>query len=40
MVLIQLLLPTLKAARSDAMAPLTDTRRELADRNTDATAYT
>jgi hypothetical protein len=39
MVLIQLLLPTSGAARADAVAPLAQTRRELADRFSGLTAY-
>jgi hypothetical protein len=39
MVLIQLLLPALGAAGTDAMTPLADTRRELADRFKGVTAY-
>jgi hypothetical protein len=39
MVLIQLLLPTTETARRDAMAPLAETRRELADRFDGVTAY-
>jgi hypothetical protein len=39
MVLIQLLLPTSGAARADGLAPLAQTRRELADRFTGVTAY-
>jgi hypothetical protein len=39
MVLIQLLLPTNVAARGDGPAPLTETRRELADRFSGLTAY-
>jgi hypothetical protein len=39
MVLIQLLLPTPKAAASDAMASLANTRRELANTFTGVTAY-
>ena len=38
MVLIQLLLPT-SAAGADRLAPLTETRRELADRFNGLTAY-
>ena len=39
MVLIQLLLPTSGAARADGLAPLAQTRGELADRFTGVTAY-
>ena len=39
MVLIQLLLPTAGAASTDGLAPLAQTRRELADRFTGVTAY-
>ena len=39
MVLIQLLLPTSTTARPDSLAPLAQTRRELADRFTGVTAY-
>ena len=39
MVLIQLLLPTGGAARADGVAPLAQTRRELADRFRGLTAY-
>ena len=39
MVLIQLLLPTSGAASADGLAPLAQTRRELADRFTGVTAY-
>jgi hypothetical protein len=39
MVLIQLLLPTPVPADSDAMTPLAETRRELADRFKGVTAY-
>jgi hypothetical protein len=39
MVLIQLLLPAPGASGSDAMTPLADTRRELADRFKGVTAY-
>jgi len=39
MVLIQLLLPTIAAAGTDAMTPLTETRRELADKFSGVTAY-
>jgi hypothetical protein len=39
MVLIQLLLPTNIAASGDSPAPLTETRRELADRFNGLTAY-
>ena len=38
-VLIQLLLPTHGAAGADGLAPLTETRRELAERFTGLTAY-
>jgi hypothetical protein len=38
-VLIQLLLPTNGAASADALAPLAQTRRELAERFTGVTAY-
>ena len=39
MVLIQLLLPTSGAAARDGLAPLAETRRELADRFNGLTAY-
>ena len=39
MVLIQLLLPTTAAAGADRLAPLTETRRELAARFNGLTAY-
>jgi hypothetical protein len=39
MVLIQLLLPTNGAAPGDGLAPLAETRRELADRFNGLTAY-
>jgi hypothetical protein len=39
MVLIQLLLPTSGTASADGLAPLAQTRRELADRFTGVTAY-
>ena len=39
MVLIQLLLPTISAARADSLSPLAETRRELADRFNGLTAY-
>ena len=39
MVLIQLLLPTTGAVHSDAMTPLAETRRELAERFKGVTAY-
>ena len=39
MVLIQLLLPAIGAARADGLAPLAETRRELADRFNGLTAY-
>jgi hypothetical protein len=39
MVLIQLLLPTNGAAAADGLAPLAETRRELADRFNGVTAY-
>ena len=39
MVLIQLLLPTAGAASADGLAPLAQTRRELADGSTDITSY-
>ena len=39
MVLIQLLLPTGGPASDDGLAPLAQTRRELADRSTGVTAY-
>ncbi len=39
MVLIQLLLPTSGAAAGDGLAPLAETRRELADRFNGLTAY-
>ena len=39
MVLIQLLLPTSGAARADGLAPLAQTRGELADRFTGVTEY-
>ena len=39
MVLIQLLLPTSAAARHGGVAPLAETRRELADRFSGLTAY-
>jgi len=39
MVLIQLLLPTNGAAAADGLAPLAETRRELADRFNGLTAY-
>jgi hypothetical protein len=39
MVLIQLLLPTNGAAPADGLAPLAETRRELADRFKGLTAY-
>jgi hypothetical protein len=39
MVLIQLLLPTPKAATRDSMSSLADTRRELANRFMGVTAY-
>jgi hypothetical protein len=39
MVLIQLLLPTSGAASADGLAPLAETRRELADRFNGLTAY-
>jgi hypothetical protein len=39
MVLIQLLLPTSGAAPADRLAPLAETRRELADRFNGLTAY-
>ena len=39
MVLIQLLLPTAGAAATRNMAPLAETRRELAERFTGVTAY-
>ena len=39
MVLIQLLLPTTGAARADGVAPLAQTRRELAERFNGLTAY-
>jgi len=39
MVLIQLLLPTTGTARGDAMTPLAQTRRELAERFDGVTAY-
>jgi len=38
-VLIQLLLPPSGAASADGLAPLAQTRRELADRFTGVTAY-
>jgi hypothetical protein len=39
MVLIQLLLPTTSVARADGVAPLDQTRRELAERFNGLTAY-
>ena len=39
MVLIQLLLPTSGSAGADGRAPLTETRRELAERFNGLTAY-
>jgi hypothetical protein len=39
MVLIQLLLPIVEGATTDTMAPLAETRRELADRFNGLTAY-
>ncbi len=39
MVLVQLLVPTTRTARSDAMTPLAETRRELADKFKGVTAY-
>ena len=39
MVLIQLLLPTSGAAGGDSLAPLAETRRELAERFNGLTAY-
>ena len=39
MVLIQLLLPTTASAGTDAMTPLAETRRELADKFSGVTAY-
>ena len=39
MVLVQLLLPTNGAARDDGVAPLAQTRRELAERFNGLTAY-
>jgi hypothetical protein len=39
MVLIQLLLPTTELAGTDAVTPLFDTRRELADKFKGVTAY-
>jgi hypothetical protein len=39
MVLIQLLLPTSGAVRADGLAPLAETRRELAERFSGLTAY-
>ena len=39
MVLIQLLLPTTGVARADGVAPLAQTRRELAERFNGLTAY-
>jgi len=39
MVLIQLLLPTKGGTRADGLTPLTETRRELADRFNGLTAY-
>jgi hypothetical protein len=39
MVLIQLLLPTSGAASADGLAPVAETRRELAGRFTGVTAY-
>ena len=39
MVLVQLLLPTSGAAQADGMAPLDQTRRELAERFQGVTAY-
>jgi hypothetical protein len=39
MVLIQLLLPTTGTAHGDAVTPLTETRRELAERFKGVTAY-
>ena len=39
MVLIQLLLPTTGAASADRLAPLAETRRELAERFNGLTAY-
>ena len=39
MVLIQLLLPTSGAVSADGLAPLTETRRELAERFNGLTAY-
>ena len=39
MVLIQLLLPTSGVARADGVAPLAQTRRELAERFNGLTAY-
>ena len=39
MVLIQLLLPTTVVAHADGVAPLTQTRRELAERFNGLTAY-
>ena len=39
MVLVQLLLPTGGAARADGLAPLAQTRRELAERFNGLTAY-
>jgi len=39
MVLIQLLLPTTSATHADRLAPLAETRRELAERFTGLTAY-
>jgi hypothetical protein len=39
MVLIQLLLPTNAAAAADGLAPLAETRRELAERFNGLTAY-
>ena len=39
MVLIQLLLPTTVVARADGVVPLTQTRRELAERFNGLTAY-
>ena len=39
MVLIQLLLPTSNVTRADHLAPLAQTRRELADRFNGLTAY-
>ena len=39
MVLIQLLLPTSGAASAAGLAPLAETRRELAERFTGVTAY-